>query len=189
MTESKSDPKANPAASATTVGESPAAPKKAEGQRPRARIPMHSVRRKLEVPEIPGYRLYWFLDINIPAALQAYYEFVGKDEVEVNQFNPGNDENTSGNIDLGNRVRLYAGPNAAGHPEYFTLMKLKKEHADDDAREIARRNAQILEGVFKREQILGDTEQKGDADLDQRYVKPDMTKAHIPLFLRKVRKV
>ena len=53
----------------------------------RKRIPMSTATRKMEVPAMDGYYLYWFAETNIPAAMEAGYEFV--DRSEANMVNTG----------------------------------------------------------------------------------------------------
>jgi len=51
----------------------------------RKRIPMSTATRKMEVAAIDGFYLYWFAETNIPAALQAGYEFVDRSETNLVQ--------------------------------------------------------------------------------------------------------
>ncbi len=37
------------------------------------RVPVSSAKRKLETPPIAGFSLYWFLERNVPQALQGGY--------------------------------------------------------------------------------------------------------------------
>src|SRR5215469_4028658 len=80
-----SDPK--PAPSVTKLDEGQAlaqaqpqgAPPKRNGQ-----YRWGSGRRRLEVNAIPGYRLYWHKTSDIPDALAGGWEFVHKDEIQLN---------------------------------------------------------------------------------------------------------
>lgn len=121
----------------------------------RKRIPMSVPRRKMEAPDIPGFHLHWFLESNIPAALQGGYEFVDMNEVPLNQHGVGTSTQISGNSDLGSRVKIVAGIGAAGEPEYQVLMKIKEEWWQEDQRSIEARNAATLSAIFKEEQIMG----------------------------------
>ena len=126
----------------------------AEGRRPR--VPMSEVRQRLQVPDMPGYRLYWFKEENVPAALDAYYEFVKNHEVRVNPNGIGADHALSGNTDLGTNVSLIAGQNAAGQPVRLILMKLKLEYHQEDMRGVAQRNNIPMEGIFGEEAKMFD---------------------------------
>jgi hypothetical protein len=144
----------------------PTAPAKAE----RKRIPMSIPQRKLEVPELPGYRLYWFLDINVPRALQGGYEHVKDDEIQLNQFSPATDRAISGNADLGTNIRIYGGVDGRGQAEYLNLMKIKEEWFREDQKVLEQRNAQIMSAIFQNEEILG-SERDSREDKSLRYVK------------------
>src|SRR2546421_9553453 len=160
-------------------------------------------RPKLEVPQLDGYFLYWHLERNVPAALQAGYEFVLATELPVNQLNVATDSTVSGNADMGSHIRVVAGVGLDGQAEYHVLMKLRLEWRKEDERERDQRNAAILSGIFKEEKIV-DTGPEGVSsgvkpeDKSVRYVDRDRTgfapttpsapgKAK-PLFQRPVRK-
>jgi hypothetical protein len=149
------------------------------------RVPMSVPVRRLETPEIPGYHSHWFKESNISRALQAWYEFVGFDEVPVNQRNVGTDTMVSGNTDLGSHVSISAGIDGQGKPERLTLMKLKEEYWLADRAKIDGRNASILGSIFRGEKILGSETDKED-DQGTRYVDRERTKA---LFNRRRAKV
>jgi hypothetical protein len=153
-----------------------------------ARIPMSVPLRKLEVPEIPGYHTHWIKESNIPRALQAYYTFVGQDEVPVNQRNPGTDTTVSGNTDLGSQVSIMAGTDGSGKPERLVLMKLEEQYWQEDRAKIDRRNASVMESVFRGEKIIGDESQAG-GNLDRRYVDTQRTHVSPALFNRRRAKV
>lgn len=156
----------------------------------RTRIPMSIPRRKLDVPEIPGYFLYWHLESNVPAALQAGYEFVDMGEVPVHQMGIGTDTRIEGSSDLGSRIRVHAGIGQSGASEYHVLMKLRQEWRDEDQKVIDQRNADIMGGIFQKEQIMDGSNQVSETDKDQRYVKTAEAATHgkKPLFLRPARK-
>ena len=137
----------------------------------RKRIPMSAPRRKMEVPDIPGYRCYWFLESNVPAALQGWYEFVKTDEISLNQQNVANDSTLSGNTDLGTNISIIgnsAGTN--GQPELQYLMKIKEEYFKEDQKSDDDRDAAIMSGIFRKEQIQG-SENDTASDRGTRYVK------------------
>jgi hypothetical protein len=166
--------KPNPATSLAQLAE-PAA---------RKRIPMSVPTRRLEVPEIEGWHLHWFLESRVPRALQAGYVFVDFDEVPVNQRGIANDSTVSGNIDLGSRVRQIGGLGEDGRPEHLVLMKLKEEWWQEDRAAIDEKNARMMSSIFRDEQILG-AERDDLEDQGTRYIDKSRTKA---LFSRPARK-
>ena len=68
----------------------------------RTRIPMDLPQLKLEVPEIPGYRLYWFRSEpgRIARAERAGYEYVQREEIELNSVGLADDRLADGNTDM-----------------------------------------------------------------------------------------
>jgi hypothetical protein len=138
----------------------------------RKRIPMSVPQRKLEVPEIPGYHLHWFREINVPRALQAAYEFVKMDELPINQLNTASSVDSSGNTDLGTNVRVIGAVTELNHPEYLVLMKLREEYWREDRQEIDAQAARRMQAIFRDEVILDDPNHPADADTKAlRYVK------------------
>ncbi|HWV47462.1 MAG TPA: hypothetical protein VN039_15815 [Nitrospira sp.] len=80
---------------------------------------------KLAVPEIPGYHCHWMRGDaqRIHQAHQAGYEFVEKDEIELNRFSLAGDPSEEPGSDLGSRVSVYGDANGTR----LYLMKLKDE--------------------------------------------------------------
>jgi hypothetical protein len=148
------------------------------------RISMSTPTRRLEVPEIAGWHLHWFLENRVPRALQAGYIFVEFDELPVNQRGIANDTTVSGNMDLGSRVRQIGGRDESGEPEHLVLMKLKEEWWLEDRAAIDEKNARMMSSIFRDEQILGAEKDILD-DQGTRYVDRSRTKA---LFNRPPRK-
>lgn len=136
----------------------------------RRRIPMSVPQRKLEVPEIPGFKLYWFKEASVPRALQGGYEHVDAHELPINQHNVANDKGVSGNQDLGSHVRIVGGVAEGGGVEYAVLMKIKEEWWQEDQNALAEKNASIVGSIFNKEAILGSDKVQG-GDRDVRYVK------------------
>lgn len=160
----------------TQISPNPANPPDNVAQQPglRRRIPMSIPMRKLEVTDIPGFHLHWFVDANIERAIQGGYEFVDDLEVQVNQHGVATSTELSGNQDLGSRVRIVGGAGRDGKGEYLTLMKIKDEWFRDDQRLLEERNASVLSQVFRGEKVLGDeTDSKSDRNL--RYVDAEKT--------------
>jgi len=143
--------------------------------------------QKLEVPEIPGYHLHWFLEKNVPRALQAAYEFVEDHEVPVNQRGVATSGEVSGSADLGARIRVLSGVSELSHPEYLVLMKLREEYWLEDRAEIDKAHAAKMSGIFRGEEIVNPTgaEQKGN-DASLRYASATVTGG---VFNRPTRKV
>ncbi len=124
----------------------------------RKRVSVSNGRRKLEVPAIPGFNLYWFLERNVQAALEGGYEFVDSKETVLNEHGPANARTSSGNTDLGSRVSVgTTGPQGG---ERLFLMKIKLEWFHEDQLAIHNRNKQILQSIFADEFIF-------DPDLGQ----------------------
>ena len=145
-------------------------PANAPAKTERKRIPMSVPQRKLETTEIPGYHLYWFRDENVPRAVQAGYEFVQDNEIQLNQLGVGSSKDISGNSDMGSRVRVISGTSADGSAEHLTLMKIRQEWWDEDRKAIEERNASVMSAIFRDEQILG-SEKVSPEEQGARYVK------------------
>jgi hypothetical protein len=125
---------------------------------PRRRIPMSVPRRKLEAAPIPGYVLYWFLEVNVPNAIDAGYEFVDRAEVRLNQTNPANSADDSGNTDLGSRVSVLGNKSGEnGRPDRLILMKIKEEWWKEDRELLDNRNAAVIQTIFAGTQVAGST--------------------------------
>lgn len=136
----------------------------------RKRIPLSTPQRKLQVPDIEGHHTYWFLESNVPAAIQGGYDFVDSQEVSLNAVSVGTPSAVSGNADLGSQVRIIGGTAADGRAESLVLMKIREEWWKEDQRVLEERNASILSAIFKDEKILG-SEQVSPEDRGTRYVK------------------
>lgn len=141
-------------------------------ERRRRRIPMSVPVRKMEVPPMEGFHLHWFLESNVARAIDGGYEHVNNHEVVLNQSNVGSDTSLSGNTDLGTRVSLVAGINDLGHPMRQYLMKIPEEWYNEDQKVLEKRNASIMEQIFKGSRIMGD-EQVSRKDREQMYVKEE----------------
>lgn len=147
----------------------PATPRKVDLSA-RKRVPMSVPSRKLEVPDIEGYHLHWFIDRNVPRALRGGYEFVEDSELPANQFNVATSTSVSGSTDLGSHITQIAGTSEKGDAEHLTLMKIKEEYWLEDQKAIEQRNASVIQGIFKNEQIMG-SERTPAEDRNLRYVK------------------
>ncbi len=154
-----------PAATAqTSVPSNPSARRVTEA----TRVPMSLPTTKLQVPEMPGFYLYWHLGKNIPAALRAGYSFVENDEVELNQHGVANSPEDSGSTDMGTRISISAG-NSLGEdnePERLYLMKLRNDWHDLDTEAQAARNEDIARSL--RSGTIG---AGADPDVNKRYMK------------------
>ncbi len=125
----------------------------------RRRIPMSTPTRKMEVPPLPGYRLYWFREGNVPRAIDAGYEFVHKDDVKLLNIPIASHPGGDGNTDLGSQVSIIGGVTEHGQPERAILMKIRLEWFQEDQMEIAKRNAEQLKSVFSGEALIGENGQ------------------------------
>jgi len=167
--------------------QNPANDPKVELQRQRPpRIPMSSQRRRLQVADMPGWHLHWFKEENIPDAMQAYYEFVHRGEVSLNQSGVANRSVEDGNTDLGTNVSIVAGKHEDGSPQRLVLMKIREEYFLEDQRDLMKRNAQILEAIFGDEAAEVGRSGEISARPDHTYV--DQKRTSLSLFNRPVRK-
>jgi hypothetical protein len=156
----------------------------------RKRIPMSTATRKMEVAAIDGHFLYWAAEINLPAMLQAGYEFVDRTETQMVQVGLANDKSISGNTDLGTRVSMVgslSGPN--GTMERAYLMKLRQEWRDEDRAIMHEQGIAPIKAIFAGEQIYaGNTDSKTTRDKDSTEYVRTATAKNIPLFNRPIRK-
>jgi len=158
--------------SMSTPAPNPANPanKTAEVRAERKRIPMWVPLRKLEVPEIAGFHMHWFLDSNVARAIQGGYEHVTEDEVPITQKGVGTDSTISGNTGLGSQISIVAGTGENGQPAHLHLMKIREDWWREDQKVLEQRNAAILSGIFRGEEIAG-SDQTALGDRGVRYVK------------------
>tara|TARA_R110000868_G_scaffold13014_1_gene61242 strand:- start:4972 stop:5427 length:456 start_codon:yes stop_codon:yes gene_type:complete len=144
--------------------------------------------QKLEVPEIPGYHLHWFLGSpdRLERAAAGGYEFVDEREVKINNVSLGGDSAISGNTDMGSRVSIVSGQEIGkdGQAVRLTLMKLKMEWWEEDQKLLEARNTQVRDALVGG--MVG-ADNDSAQDKRQRYV--DSTRTEIPdFFKRKVAK-
>lgn len=142
----------------------------------KTRVPMTAPQRKLELPEIPGYRIYWFRGEpgRIQRALRAGYEFIKPEEVDVNNFDLGGDASLSGQGDLGDKVSVAAQDGVGDNGQFLRLyaMKIKIEYynADQEKYEKDRIDPFVNALVGGRVSTGDGGEQPGD--VQHRYRKP-----------------
>lgn len=115
------------------------------------RIPMNVPRRKLEVRDIPGFRLYWHRQQDIDRALDAGYQFVDRREVSLNSRAIGSAGGLGGNTALGNEVSIVG---SAGTGERLILMKIREEYYQEDKQMIFREHASRMRSIFEGEVIM-----------------------------------
>lgn len=91
------------------------------------RVPMTSPTRKLEVPEIPGYKMYWFRGDpgRLQRALRAGYEFVKSDEVDLFSHDLAGNLDLPGQTDMGDRVSVAAQDGADDNGQFLRLYLMK----------------------------------------------------------------
>lgn len=149
----------------------------------RKRVPFSAPVRKLEVPPIPGFYLYWVegTPSEIARAQAAGFEFVDASEIPTNDVALAGDGLKSGSTDLGSRVSVVAGGEAGGdgQPVRLYLMKQKLEYYEEDQQLIADRNASVVEALtsqFQQGTVGGRAEGETAEDVGKRYVRRDMTK-------------
>ena len=157
--------------------ENPSNRQEASKPRDAKRIPMSVPTRKLEVGEIPGFHLHWFLGKYVNRALQGGYEFVSTEEVATNQIALGASGSISGSADLGSKVSVISGEGEHGKTEVLYLMKIRQEWWEEDQKTLGARNKQI-ELAIKGGQIGAG---QGD-DARNRYLKSsDLTSSRSPI--------
>lgn len=115
------------------------------------RIPMNVARRKLQVRDIPGYRLYWHKQEDIEAAIQAGYEFVDKKEVSLNSHSIGSSSALGGNTALGSEVSIVG---SKGTGERLVLMKIRREYYLEDKRAMFEAHASHMRAIFEGDVIM-----------------------------------
>lgn len=134
----------------------------------KARRPMSTPTRRLETTQIPGFHLHWMKQENLPQAYAASYQHVLDGEVEINTRNVSIDSTMGATADLSDRVTVQFG----GDTLY--LMKLDEALYNEDMALVAKRNANILQQIFRGEQIAG-AMGPNPGDSSNSYVKKDMT--------------
>jgi len=141
------------------------------------RIPVGAPVRKLEAPEIPGYRLYWFkgTEERIQRAREGGYEFVSRKELRTNSVSLGSDTAADGSTDLGSGVSIVAGGELDNNnqPIRMVLMKIKQEWYNEDQFLAEERTGQVAAAL--RGGMLG---AEADRDVSKRYV--DKARTSIP---------
>ena len=113
--------------------------------RERVRNVFNGTQAKLTVNhQIPGYVLHIFNDEpgRIQTAVDGGWEFVKPDEV-----GGVKDSVTSGNTDLGEKVRYLVGTSEKGDGLYGYLLKIKQEWHEEDQRELQKRNDRVDDAI------------------------------------------
>lgn len=159
-------------------------------QAERTRIPLSVPQRKLEVPEIPGYRLRWFRGTpqRLAQAERAGYEYVSPEEIQLNNVTLGGDAKKDGNANLGSRVSVIEGSevDGGGQAVHLYLMKQKEELWKEDQAIVQGRNDSIAEALttgFAQGGVGGRAPGESAEDASQRYV--DRKRSKIPELFRK----
>ena len=153
----------------------------------RRRIPMSIPVQRLEVADIPGYHLHWFLSTpeRLQRAIDGGYEFVDERDVKVNAVSLGGDSAISGSTDMGSRVSIVSGQEVGkdGQPTRLVLMKLKQEWWDEDQVLVEAKNTKVRDSLVGG--MIG-AENDRPGDTQHRYV--DKTRTQIPDFFKSKRK-
>lgn len=142
--------------------------------------PMSSATPRLDVPEKEGFVRRWFRSEpgRIQRAIQAGYQFVDKDDVQLNNFDLGGDAKTDGNSDLGTRVSVISGEKAdsTGQPGRLYLMEIPEEVYEYSRGLLEDRNESIAEAI-RGGKIGAGHDDESARDQATRYVKgkvPDL---------------
>jgi hypothetical protein len=153
----------------------------------RKRIPMSVPVQRLEVPDLPGYHLHWFLSTpeRLQRAIDGGYEFAEEREVKINNVSLGGDSAISGSTDMGSRVSVVSGQEVGkdGQPTRLVLMKIKQEWWDEDQSAVEARNTKVRDALLGG-MIGAENDRPGDAQ--HRYV--DKSRTQIPDFFKQKRK-
>ena len=152
----------------------------------RKRIPMSVPVRKLEVPDIPGYHLHWFVSnpTRLQRALDAGYEYVDAREMKLNPVGLGSTTTHGGNTDLGSQVSIVSGSDEEGQPERLVLMKIKQEWYEEDQK-IAQERVDSVAAALNS----GTTGAAGAADKNELNLRYVGSRTKLPaLFTKKVAK-
>ena len=113
--------------------------------RERVRNVFNGTQAKLTVNnQIPGYHMHIFNDEpgRIQTAIDGGWEFVTPDEV-----GGVKDSVTSGNTDIGDKVRFLVGTSEKGDGLYAYLLKIKQEWWEEDQAEIQKRNDRVDDAI------------------------------------------
>jgi len=133
------------------------------------RVPMSVPVRHLEVADIPGYHLHWFLTSRVPRALRAGYTFVTEEDgVDINNFDLAGDASANGSSDLGSRISVPAAVGGDSEERLF-LMKLPQEFWEQDQDALFERNESVARALRgdARGAMLGEA---NPYDQSQRYI-------------------
>lgn len=149
----------------------------------RKRIPMSVPVQRLEVADLPGYHLHWFLSTpeRLQRAMDGGYEFVEEREMQINNVSLGGTSATSGNTDMGSRVSIVSGQEVGkdGQPTRLILMKIKQEWWDEDQVLVENRNTKVRDSLLGG-MIGAENDRPGDSQ--HRYV--DKSRTQIPDFFK-----
>ena len=139
---------------------------------PEGHIPMSAPVQRLQVPEMPGWKLHWFRGEpgRIARAQRAGYRFVEENEVRVNNFDLGGSKDNSGNTDLGTRVSIEEGEDDGR----LYLMKVPQELYDYAQRLLGREVDSVVEALTSGK--VGSENDEEASDTANRYVQKKRTK-------------
>lgn len=139
---------------------------------PEGYIPMSAPVQRLQVPEMPGWKLHWFRGEpgRIARAQRAGYRFVDETEVRVNNFDLGGSKDNSGNTDLGTRVSIEAGEDDSR----LYLMKVPQELYDYAQKLLGREVDSVVDALTSGK--VGSENDEEASDTANRYVQRKRTK-------------
>lgn len=139
---------------------------------PKGYKPMTGGELRLEVPEKDGWHRHWFRGSagRIKRAMQAGYQFVDPEDVDVNNFDIAGDSEESGSTDLGSRVSVISGDDIgeSGQAGRLYLMECPMElfeHAQSILQQRVDETAEALRGGLIGQGKEGET----PSDIRKRY--------------------
>ena len=127
--------------------------------RERVRNVFNGTQAKLTInKQIPGYHMHIFNDEpgRIQTAIDGGWEFVTPDEV-----GGVKDSVTSGNTDLGDKVRFLVGTSEKGDGLYAYVLKIKQEWWEEDQAEIQKRNDRVDDAIRGGVNVASGTSAEG----------------------------
>ncbi len=147
------------------------------------RIPMSVPQQNLEVSDIPGYHLHWFLTSNVHRAQRAGYTFVTlEDGVDLNNFDLAGKAEDNGSSDLGSAFSVPAAKGGDSEERLY-LMKLPLEYWAEDQERLEARNEQIAAALRGGRDASGGNPD----DVSNRYIPNHMKNQMANMFTPKRR--
>ena len=123
------------------------------GGKRRKRVPLGTIRTKLQVEPIEGYKFRWVNDEEnrIPQAEQGGYEFTTYDELAGRPI--GQHDTAPTSVEMGSKVSKVVGTQENGAPLTAYLMKIKQEWYDEDQAEKQKYIDAVEQGLINLEGV------------------------------------